>query len=138
MIMLVREFLKTTSTTGLEVQNSTLSIVAGLVFFCNGSRLYDRFPDTYRNIEFAPAEMWGAVYFAAGVMHLLCLYTGLKYLRKQVLIIKAGLWVFLGVCVMLSDRYTLAGYVFLILATAAFFSFLRIKILRTEVYAANA
>lgn len=115
----------------LETQNATASIVVGLTFIANSigqANLYTRYPDIYKYMEWAPSWTWGVVYIAAGVLHLLTMYTDVHWYRKHVVLAKAGLWLFLALCVLQAEPYAPAGWVFLIFAYSAAMVFLRIKL----------
>lgn len=112
----------------LEVQNSSASLVVGLVFIANSlfhGNLYDRFPDTYRFMAFWPSWKWGIVYATFGVIHMLTLYFHKRTLRKSILLIKAGAWIFLGICVVYGDVFASSGWLYFIFATFAAISFLK-------------
>lgn len=119
----------------VELQNSTLSIVVGVVFIANslfGGHLYERFPDTYRYMQFVPAYVWGILYAGLGVAHLLSLLIGWKWTRKHVLLVKGSAWIFLGVVVLQADVYAASGYLYLVFAVSAFLAFLSIDVLDGE------
>jgi hypothetical protein len=119
----------------LEMQNSVASSTVGLVFIANdlfGGNLYTRFPDTYRYMEqiygvALPAYFWGVIYLAAGITHLVALKLDARTLRKQILWIKSGLWLFLGLCVINGDLYAWAGWVSLLFGIFAATCFLKLR-----------
>lgn len=116
----------------LEIQNSSASLVVGLLFIADtlfGGNLYGRFPDTYRYMEWLPSWGWGMIYSAAGMLHLLAVTFGFRSIRKQVLWIKGGLWIFIAMCVLIGDAFAASGWIYLIFALFAFRGFLKIKIL---------
>lgn len=115
----------------LEIQNSVLSITVGMVFiadyFFHGN-LYDRFPDTYRFMKFLPSIAWGIAYSLAGGIHLTTLLTAkAERLRKEILLVKSGLWFFLGWCVVYADVFAASGWLYFIFAFFALVSFIRFQ-----------
>jgi hypothetical protein len=116
----------------IEIQNSSLCLVVGIVFLLDGDSLYSRFPDTYRYMEWLPSAVWGAIYTLAGVAHLAALYFGWRMLRKHILLVKCGLWVFLAYCVVSGDPAAVSGYFYVIFAFVAMRAFFRIQVLKIE------
>lgn len=114
----------------LEAQNSILSTTVGIIFLADyffEGNLYTRFPDTYRFMKFIPTIMWGLIYTGAGVAHLYTLYYKHAMLRKNILLVKAGLWVFLGSCVVYGGVYAASGWFYFIFAFFAVTCFFKIK-----------
>ncbi len=74
----------------LEVQNSILSIVVGIWFFIYPYD-YLAYPGTFRYLAILYAYIWTIIYLSFGTIHLLCLFTRFKRLRKDIMLIKSGL-----------------------------------------------
>jgi hypothetical protein len=118
----------------LEMQNASMAIIVGFVFLLDTVHLYHRYPDTYKYMEFFPAWVWGFLYFSVGAFHIICLFTGFRYLRKQVLLAKSALWVFIATCVIAADAWAVSGYFYLLFAFFAFRGFLRIQVWKIDVW----
>jgi hypothetical protein len=114
----------------LEAQNSILSITVGVIFlldFMFDGNLYTRFPDTYRFMKFLPSFAWGVIYAGAGFIHLYSLIWPRLWLRKNILLVKTGLWTFLGFCVVYADVYAASGWFYFIFAGFAVGMFFKNK-----------
>jgi hypothetical protein len=112
----------------LEIQNSSSSVVVGLIFLADyffDGNMYSRFPDTYQWMRFASTLLWGVIYISAGLLHLTALYTYQKELRRNILLAKSGLWIFLATCVVSADRYAASGWIYYIFAIAAVICYFR-------------
>lgn len=116
----------------IETQNSMLSVILGLCFIFtdlfNVSTLYERYPDTYKYMEWAPAWIWGVIYSSAGVLHLIALYSRLDWHRKHIVLIKSGLWLFISLCVLQADVFSPSGWCYLVFSYSAIMVFLRLKL----------
>lgn len=80
----------------VDIQNSVCSIIVGCIFLVNNGRLYERSPAAWQMFEVLPEVIWGLLYTGTGVGHLLTIKWGLDRPRKYILLLKAGLWIFLG------------------------------------------
>lgn len=105
-------------------------MTVGLVFFADAifdGNLYTRFPDTYKFMRFLPSAVWGAIYFCAGTTHLLSLRMTDIWVRKHILLLKIGLWIFLAGCVLYGDVYGFVGWLYIVFAVFGFISFLKLR-----------
>jgi hypothetical protein len=119
----------------LETQNSFFSMAVGLVFIANwlcGVDLYTRFPTVYQYMGFFPMWTWGAIYALAGLTHFLSVVFERQKMRKRVLLVKAGLWMFFSVCVIRGDALAFTGWIYLILSFSAAVAFLNLKRRKNE------
>lgn len=119
------------SVTSLETQNATASIVVGLTFIATSiwrTDLYVQYAEFFKYMAWVPTWTWGVAYVTAGVLHLLAIYTGLSWYRKQIVLAKAGLWLFLALCVLQAEPYAATGWIFLVFAYSAVMVFLRIRL----------
>ena len=115
----------------VEAQNSICAIIVGFVFLANtilDGNLYGRFPNTYRYMEHMPSWFWAIIFITLGTIHLIALSKNSRYWRKEILIVKAGMWIFLSICVLTGDSYAASGWIYIIFAVIATRSYLRIHI----------
>lgn len=113
----------------VELQNSVASIIVGIVFFADQimqGGLEARYPQMYNWLAFFPLWVWGTIYICAGVIHIYAVVEDRRWLRKQILLIKGTLWVFLGLVVLQGEIYATSGYCYLLFALSALFAFLSI------------
>lgn len=114
----------------VEMQNSIASIMVGCVFFANqifSGGLETRYEKLYQWLGFLPLWVWGAIFLLAGVIHLSTLFNDKRWLRKQILLIKGSLWVFLGLTVLQGEIFATSGYIYLLFASSALFAFFSIS-----------
>jgi hypothetical protein len=128
----------------LELQNSLLSVVVGLIFAGNalfGGNLYVRDPDTYRFMQYVPELGWSVIYTSAGVVHFLTVQLGYHRCRKAILLWKVFLWSVIGLSAVRGDPFAFSGWVFLVLAGSAAQAHVRLKLLKdgtvTDVFSSD-
>lgn len=113
----------------LEIQNSTCSIIVGLVILVGGDRLYARNPQAWQMFEVLPMVVWGLLYLGAGFAHLIFLKLDLQTCRKWVLLLKATLWVFLGTALAVGVSWIVpAVYIYYVFALIAFRGYFKIQV----------
>lgn len=118
----------------LETQNSILSMFVGLCFilgdFFGNVKMYDRHPDIYVYMEWAPAWIWGTLYLSAGVLHLIALYSKWQWHRKHVILAKVCLWCFIGLCVLQAEFFAPSGWCYLVFSFSAIVAFQRMRLMK--------
>lgn len=126
------EFLRWTITSTdkntVEIQNSVCSILVGVIFLLNNGRLYERGPAAWQMFEVLPEVVWGIFYAGAGAAHLIFLKKGYDRPRKWVLLLKAGLWIFLGTGLWVAvGWWAPAIWIYYVFAAVAFRGYFKIQ-----------
>lgn len=115
----------------LEIQNSILSVIVG-IWFLTYLSIIDLIPDSFLYLAYIPLYVWGIIYLVFGIIHILCLFTGFRRIRKQIMLVNSGLWAFLSIQLLLANPYSLIGYWTIIFMIMTFIAFLRVQILHSD------
>jgi len=114
----------------LEKQNSGISIINGLIFlvdFLVEGGLFQRAP-VYQYLEWMPTGFWAVICLSLGILHYVSIYARLPSLRKQILWLEGGMWVYLGTCILFADAWRTGSYVYFLYAAFALRSYLRVQV----------
>jgi len=114
----------------LEKQNSGISIINGIIFLVDAliaGGLFQRAP-VYRYIEWMPSGLWAVVCLGLGGLLLYSIFYRNTSLRKQILWLEGGMWVYLGTCLLFADPWRTGGYVYVLYAAFALRSYLRVQV----------
>jgi hypothetical protein len=112
----------------VDIQNSVCSIIVGCIFFLNNGRLYERSPQAWQMFEVLPEFVWGVLYAGTGLAHLFFLRWNLLRPRKCVLLLKAGLWIFLGTALLAGvGWWAPAVWIYYVFAAVAFRGYFKIQ-----------
>jgi hypothetical protein len=119
---------RTVCTSPLEAQNSLASIAAGVVFFFNGyasGSFYAGNEHLYAGMGFLPLCTWATFYAGAGLLHLAAVTFHWHRTRKNVLLVKSVLWLFLAVLFVQDDPLSLAPWFCFLFCLSALFAYLK-------------
>ena len=114
----------------LEKQNSGISIINGIIFLVDAliaGGLFQRTP-VYQYIEWMPSGVWAVICLSLGGLHLYSIFRRNTSLRKQILWLEGGMWVYLGTCLLFADPWRTGSYVYVLYAAFALRSYLRVQV----------
>jgi hypothetical protein len=110
----------------METQDSILMLLFGVwLFFVDRSA---DCPHSYKVLlSVARQEIWGIVFVSIGLTSLVTIEHGTMWLRKWILLVQSGLWVFIFCAAYISDWRAPSVPIYFILGISGFYSFLCLK-----------